>query len=304
MQKNIQRWWIAYRGIAFMLLSSFCFASMSALAKYMNQSLPSIELVFFRSAVGLPFLLYSLYQEPPKNQKGGELGFLIYRGLIGAFTMYCLFYALEHLGLSLTNTYGQAFPLFIALMTFLWVPNERLSLRQALFLMLGFMGILFIFQPEANIPWTKHGIGIVYALGTALGYLAIKKAQRSYDSRWIIISFMGMGLLCSIVSLALGTYFHWPNGFFSAQWVNPTWFQWIQALILGLLALGVQGFTTKALKYEKTSVVGAIGNSSVLFSILIELTLGNPLPNALTFLGMGMVLMGSYQVSLRKNKEG
>ncbi|MEY3956299.1 MAG: hypothetical protein RLZ73_753, partial [Bacteroidota bacterium] len=39
-----------------MLLSSLCFAIMSAIAKEMSLTFSSIQLVFFRSAVGLPFL--------------------------------------------------------------------------------------------------------------------------------------------------------------------------------------------------------------------------------------------------------
>jgi uncharacterized membrane protein len=66
---------------------------------------------------------------------------------------------------------------------------------------------------------------------------------------------------------------------------------------MGLLALGVQYFTTQALLNEKTSIVGAIGNSSVLFSILIEILLGHGLPSLIVCLGIGLVVYGSFKVS-------
>lgn len=280
-----------------MLLSSLCFSILSALAKSMNSTFPSIELVLFRSAVGLPFLAWSLWKQPPKEQKGGKLLFLIYRGILGAFTLYCLFYALEHLGLSLTNTYGQAFPLFIALFTIIWIPKESLNAKQIFYLFMGFFGILAIFRPDADVSWQKHSIGIMYAIGTALGYLAIKEAQKYYDSRWVIVSFMGSGFVASILSLVLGTYFNLEPSFWTAKWVQPEGTQWVQAIILGLLALGVQGFTTQALRYEKTSIVGAVGNSSVLFSIVIEIILGKGLPEWFVLMGMGLVVWGSVKVS-------
>lgn len=285
------------KGIGFMLLSSLCFSILSALAKSMNSRFPSIELVFFRSAVGLPFLFWSLWRNPPIQQIGGKLLFLIYRGILGAFTLYCLFYALEHLGLSLTNTYGQAFPLFIAVFTFIWIPTEKLTGKQFLFLLMGFFGILLIFRPDALVSWQKHSIGILYAIGTALGYMAIKEAQKYYDSRWVIVSFMGSGFIASIISLGIGSYIESEPSFWSAQWVQPQGIEWIQAFILGLLALGVQGFTTQALRYEKTTVVGAVGNSSVLFSIAIEIILGKGLPEWFVLLGMGLVVWGSVKVS-------
>ena len=126
-----------------MLISSLCFALMSAIAKSMSARIGSVELVFFRSAVGLPFLLTSLYRRPAV-QRGGKLYFIILRGLLGAFTLYCLFYTLEHLGLSLTNTYGQAFPLFIAIFSYLIFPDERLSGKQVLFLLVRWFAMAWL----------------------------------------------------------------------------------------------------------------------------------------------------------------
>ncbi|MEY3645566.1 MAG: hypothetical protein RL127_274 [Bacteroidota bacterium] len=279
-----------------MLISSLCFAVMSAIAKSMSTRFGSVELVFFRSAVGLPFLLTSLYRKPAV-QTGGKLYFIILRGLLGAFTLYCLFFTLEHLGLSLTNTYGQAFPLFIAIFSFFIFPNERLSSKQVLYLLAGFFGILLIFQPEAQGQLVHHATGIIYAMGTALGYLAIKEAQKYYDSRWVVVSFMAAGFVASSISLALGTWGDYPNSFFTGRWITPVGMEWVWALIMGLLALGVQYFTTQALLNEQTSIVGAVGNSAVLFSIMIEIILGNGFPSAIVCLGMGLVVWGSYQVS-------
>lgn len=297
MLEKIQQKFNQKKGIGYMLLSSLCFALLSALAKQMNARLPSIELVFFRSAVGLPFLFWSLWRNPPQEQKGGKFFFLLYRGIVGAFTMYCLFYALEHLGLSLTNTYGQAFPLFIAVFTYLWLPNEGLSSKQMLYLLIGFFGMVVIFRPDAHVSWQKHSVGIIYAAGTALGYIAIKEAQKYYDSRWVIVSFMACGFFASIFSLAMGSLLHIKTSFWAAEWVQPTAIEWIEAFILGLLALGVQGFATLALRNEATTIVGAVANSSVLFSIIIEIVLGRGLPDWIVMLGMGLVIWGSIQVT-------
>jgi drug/metabolite transporter (DMT)-like permease len=296
MRKDFKNRIISNKGIGYMLISSLCFAVMSAIAKSMSTRFGSVELVFFRSAVGLPFLLTSLYRKPAV-QTGGKLYFIILRGLLGAFTLYCLFFTLEHLGLSLTNTYGQAFPLFIAIFSFFIFPNERLSSKQVLYLLAGFFGILLIFQPEAQGQLVHHATGIIYAMGTALGYLAIKEAQKYYDSRWVVVSFMAAGFVASSISLALGTWGDYPNSFFTGRWITPVGMEWVWALIMGLLALGVQYFTTQALLNEQTSIVGAVGNSAVLFSIMIEIILGNGFPSAIVCLGMGLVVWGSYQVS-------
>jgi drug/metabolite transporter (DMT)-like permease len=284
------------KGVFFMLLSSLCFAIMSAIAKEMSHTFSSIQLVFFRSAVGLPFLLTSLYRKPAV-QAGGKLYFIILRGLLGAFTLYCLFYTLEHLGLSLTNTYGQAFPLFIAVFSFFLLPNEGLSSKQVLFLLIGFFGILLIFQPGSGGSLWHHSTGIIYAMGTALGYLAIKEAQKYYDSRWVVVSFMGAGLIASTLSLLTGTLGGFENSFVTGVWVQPSLAEWIWALVMGLLALGVQYFTTQALLNEKASIVGVVGNSAVIFSIAIEVVLGHGFPDFITILGMGLIVWAGWKIS-------
>ena len=63
-----------------MLISSLCFASMSAMAKDLSEKFSSVQLVFFRSAVGLPFLFTSLWLKPA-IQKGGKLYFIIFADL-------------------------------------------------------------------------------------------------------------------------------------------------------------------------------------------------------------------------------
>ena len=49
---------------------------MSAMAKDLSEKFSSVQLVFFRSAVGLPFLFTSLWLKPA-IQKGGKLYYFI-----------------------------------------------------------------------------------------------------------------------------------------------------------------------------------------------------------------------------------
>jgi drug/metabolite transporter (DMT)-like permease len=110
---------------------------------------------------------------------------------------------------------------------------------------------------------------------------------------------MGAGLIASIISLLTGTLGGFDNSFVTGVWVQPSFAEWIWALVMGLLALGVQYFTTQALLNEKASIVGVVGNSAVIFSIIIEVVLGHGLPDILTFLGMGLIVWAGYAVSRR-----
>jgi hypothetical protein len=45
--------------------------------------------------------------------------------------------------------------------------------------------------------------------------------------------------------------------------------------------------------------VGVVGNSAVIFSIIIEVVLGHGFPDLLTLLGMGLIVWAGYAVSRR-----
>jgi drug/metabolite transporter (DMT)-like permease len=50
---------------------------------------------------------------------------------------------------------------------------------------------------------------------------------------------------------------------------------------------------------EKAGVVSAISYSNVVFSILIGILIGDKLPDALTFLGMAMIISSGLIISLK-----
>jgi len=46
-------------------------------------------------------------------------------------------------------------------------------------------------------------------------------------------------------------------------------------------------------------VVGVVGNSAVIFSIIIEVVLGHGFPHIITLIGMGLIVWAGYAVSRR-----
>jgi hypothetical protein len=44
-------------------------------------------------------------------------------------------------------------------------------------------------------------------------------------------------------------------------------------------------------------VVGVVGNSSVIFSIIIEVILGHGFPDFITLIGMGLIVWAGWKIS-------
>lgn len=67
------------QGVLFMLISSICLALMSAMAKVLAESLPTIEIVF-RNFIGICIVLLTFFKSPLK-QTGGK-PFLLFLELL------------------------------------------------------------------------------------------------------------------------------------------------------------------------------------------------------------------------------
>ena len=293
-----------YRGIYFMLLAAMGFSTMGAAAKLLKGSFNAGQLVFYRNAIGLFFLSFSLLRYPP-IQKGGKLPWLFFRGLMGTTALYTLLYSILHMPLGTAMTYNLTSSLFIALFGF--VLFREYHGWQVLFaVILGFSGMLLIYKPGfSDSPWYYHFAGLISGVTSALAYLTVGRLAAYYDSRVIVLSFLMSGVILPSISLFLHYVIGVPaNDLFIIDLQLPQGMQWIYMLILGVAALFGQYFVTRAYSAEKPGLVSAIGYSNIIFSLIFGLLLGDAFPDLLSLLGIGCIISSGLIISAqRRNAE-
>jgi drug/metabolite transporter (DMT)-like permease len=289
-----------YKGIYFMLISAFCFAVMGAITKVLGKDFSAIQLVFFRNLFGVLFIALSLYKKPIR-QTGGKPVLLIFRGVIGTLALYAFFYNITSISLAEAVTYSQTSPIFIALLSYLLL-KERLHSYAWLSIGIGFIGIVFIFRPDASVLGLKNNlIGLFCGLGTALAYLSISALKKHYDTRSVVLSFMVSGLVLPLFSMFLGKFIDpIAYDFIATQFVMPRWEHLPWILFLGLMALIGQIFLTKAYGEEKAGIVSSIGYSNIVFSILLGVLLGDRFPDTSSMIGICLIMAGGMLISLKK----
>lgn len=77
-----------------MLISAVCLALMSSFAKVLATHLPTIEIVFFRNAIGIALISATFFKAPLK-QTGGKPFLLFFRATIGLIAMLSFFIILQ-----------------------------------------------------------------------------------------------------------------------------------------------------------------------------------------------------------------
>jgi len=292
-----------YRGIFFMLLAAMGFSLMGAAAKLLKGSFGAGQLVFWRNAVGLVALAIGFLAKPPVN-KGGKLHLLLFRGFMGTTALYTLLYCILHIPLGTAMTYNLTSALFIAVFSFLLFREYHG--RYVLFaVLLGFTGMLLIYKPAMHFPWYYHLAGLISGITSALAYITVNRLAGYYDSRVIVLAFIGTGVLIPLIFMALRYIFQLPeDDVFFISWKWPAGIEWLYVLWLGLAALFGQYFVTRAYGADKAGIVSAIGYANIIFSVFLGMALGDPFPDWMSTIGICLIIGSGVIISLVKKKAG
>ncbi len=288
-----------YRGIMYMLLAALGFSVMGGFAKVLKTSFNAPQLVFYRNLTGLIVLSYSFFHFPVK-QTGGRAWLLITRGLMGTIALYTLLYNILHIPLGSALTYNTTNTLWIALISLL-VLKERLNAIAVICIIVGFTGVLLIYNPSLDFGLKYHVVGLICGITSALAYLSVSSLSSFYDTRIIVLSF----LLSGIALPGMGMLLEWltplPTDEFFITWFRwPQGKEWVFIAGMGVAALMGQYFVTKAYANDKAGIVSAIGYSNIVFALVIGIILGDPFPGLRSLVGITLVIGSGILISISK----
>lgn len=290
-----------YTGIYFMLISAFSFALMGAITKLLGDRFSAIQLVFFRNIFGVIFIGITLIKQP-LQQTGGKPFLLIFRGVIGTLALYAFFYNITQISLGEAVTYSQTSPIFIAFFSYILL-KEKLNIYGWISIAIGFLGILCIFRPDASTDVQSNVIGLFCGIGTAFAYLSIRELKKIYDTRAVVLSFMVSGIVLPVLSFMLSFFIDpIPYGFIVSPFAFPHSQDWLWIILLGITSLTGQVFLTKAYGAEKAGIVSGVGYSNIVFSILLGILLGDPLPGISAIIGICFIISSGTLISLTKKE--
>jgi drug/metabolite transporter (DMT)-like permease len=282
-----------------MLFASVLFAFTGGFAKELSNYMSSLEVVFFRNVSGVIIILYAIYKSP-LNQKGGRPLLLIGRGIVGFMALLMYFYNIAHIPLAEAITFSKTSPIFTAIFSYLLL-REKLSLLAWSGIIVGFCGVLFITGFDITTLSKTDWLGILSGVGAGLAYTSIRELRKYYDTKAIVLSFMLAGTIGPIILMIIGEFYTTSMfDFIIAPFVMPTGFAWILIIGLGVSATMMQVYMTKAYSLEKGGIVGAVGYSNIIFSILIGMMLGDDFPSTIVLIGICFIVLSGLMVTKKQ----
>jgi len=287
------------KGVKYMLIASFTFAIMGAFAKLSSESMSSLEVVFFRNIAGV-ILIGIAVMKKPMTHKGGKPWLLFFRGFMGFSALLAFFYNIAHIPLGDAMTFSKTSPIFTAIFAWMFL-NEKLSVKAWGAVGIGFIGILFITQPT-GMGFSKYDmLGIFSGIGAALAYTSIRELRNYYDTRAIVLSFMGVGTIAPVILFIISPYLDFPElDFILGEFVMPQGIVWFYVIGMGIFATISQLLMTKAYGETKAGIVGAVSYSNIVFSIIVGVMLGDSLPDMITAFGICLIIFAGIMVARAK----
>jgi len=284
-----------------MLAGALISAMNGALTKILAEEMSALEIVFFRNLIGIALIVYALKHTAPKLS-GGKFYMLLSRGLYGFLAMILFFYTITVIPLGEAITLNKTSPLFVSILAY-YLLKEHLSLNTIIALIVGFLGIILIVKPFGLTISYAHFLGILGGFFAAAAYTTIKKIKDIYDSRIIVLSFVGVGTILPAILFLIAPYVDAPESIsfmFPVFTMPNTAYIWLLILFMAFISTLSQWLLTKAYSASKVSIIGVISYTNIPFSIGFGWMLGDALPDSLTYIGIGLIILGGVLVGMKK----
>ena len=285
-------------GVLFMLASALISALNGALTKILAEDISALEIVFFRNIFGVFLILYALKHTPAKPS-GGKIHLLFMRGFLGFSAMILFFYTITIIPLGEAITLNKTSPFFVTMLAF-FLLKEHLSKRVLLALIIGFSGTLLITKPFGMSFSYVHLLGVLGGFFAAAAYTTIKKIKDIYDSRLIVLSFVGVGALLPALLFLLAGHIEVPQAlaFLFPLFIVPQGVKiWVLIFFMGLISTLSQWLLTKAYSSKNLSIIGVVSYTNIPFAIGFGYLLGDKFPDMLTIMGICLIVFGGILVS-------
>ena len=266
---------------------------MGACIKSVSDELSTELIVFFRNFFGflilLAFLLFTGNFRSEKNvisNLATEIPWWhIARSLLGLGAMYCFFYSIAHIPLAESVLLSYTTPLFAPFLAYL-VLKERFSVQLFLAITLGFVGVIFLLNPEfKSFSWVSL-IALCSGFFASAAMISIRKMSKTEPTTRIVFYY---GLICTSVSaIPLLGVDQWPN-------INAL----LTMVAVGIFATLGQLSLTKGYSMAAVAHVGPFVYSTVVFATIIAWFFWQEVPTFFTGFGILLVVIGG-SIALRQ----
>ncbi len=274
------------RGIALILLATFAFAIMNALAKELSTFHP-LQVVFFRAFGTFVFIFpYMLYRKVSIVGKHPKM--LALRAIVGVVSLATFFMAVQRIPLGSAISIRYLGPIFGAMLAAYFL-KEKITLWQWLSFAVGFSGVIVLKGFDLRIDYYSLGLLIISAIFVGMVFVLIRYLSTREHYLTIINYFMVVSISVSLC--------------FMANWRMPVGIEWWSVIGIGLFGLVGQVTMTQAFRTEETSALAPFKYMELVWALFLGFFFFKETYEWLPFLGILLIIAGMLLNVFGKNKK-
>jgi len=279
------------RGIILRSLAVLCFAVMiAAMKKASEDGVIALEMVFYRSAFGLPVVMMWLITGPGMDViRTRRPGAHVFRSAIGISGVLLNFGALIRLPLADAVTIGFSAPIFATIVSALLL-NDKVGRHRWTAVLCGFLGVAMIVRPGGQ---SLDHLGVLMAIGGAIGTAGVTITIRQLGGTEHVGAIVFWFFVCSALVTGAGMLFvgqaHTPQ----------TWMLLVLGGIFGAIA---QVLMTMSLQAAPVSVVTPFDYLQIVWASIIGWLIWSVGPGIGTLAGATLIVGSGLYTAWREHR--
>lgn len=283
------------QGLIYLLIATLIYSIMPLLIRVLGSSgIPPLSQVFLRYIVAFATAtLYFLFTTKKKItlQKKYILIFLIVTiygyALTNAFYTYAILYT------QISNVLFLFFSFaIIAPIMGLIILKDKLNQYNWIALVLTFIALLLLFQPNAISTWKLGGVfAILSAIGQAL-YVVLRKKLPAYPANFMMFANTGLG----VVTVGILAFFLEQSFYTSGAIGKVSLNGWLITILFGVLNFGAWFTLTKGFEYVNAATGSMVLLLELLLGVIFAFFFFQEIPTMLTLTGGALITIASIMV--------
>lgn len=279
------------KGILLIITSALFYAIMSVFVSKAGE-LPFFEKVLFRNLVSTAVAAGMLIKKrvPLRVSRDCTVP-LILRSLFGTISVFCNYYAIDHLLLASSNSLSKLSPFFAILLSAIFL-KEKVSRQQFLCIALAFVGSLFLLIPALGTVGFSTLVGLMGGFAAGAVHVCLRSMKsRGTESAVIVLTFSVSSTLIALIPTIL---YYEP--------ISP--YQLFCLLMAGATCAVAQFSLTGAYRYAAAKDISIYESTQIIFSALLGLLLFGQIPSLSNLIAYVLILVASYLLFCYHRKNG
>ncbi len=289
MQKYAQRWQALsgnIRGSIIILVASLVSVLMSSLIKHVGQTIPVIEILFFRQLMVLTIISPVIFKNRETVFKSSIYGMHFLRATLSMVAMYLGFSAVVNMPLAEVTAISFARILFTTILAIVFL-REVVGVRRWTSVIVGFVGVLVIIRPDPDNINIYALMAVTSALFVSAVQILLRKISQ-IDNASTILVFHSVSIT---LVMSVPTYF---------QWVMPSLHEMIFIVMIGSLMSLMQWMFIQALKVGEAAAIAPMEYVRLIYAGIIGVVFFAEIPTVWTLAGAA-IIVASTLYTMRRN---